>query len=63
MDNKNKILLILTGGTICSYENAIGEKKPNAEGAKSLIESIFRQSDSEYKEVEFEEKILLNILK
>ena len=59
---KNKILLILTGGTICSFADDTGEKKPDAKSADFLIKEIFKKSDSPYKDAEFDDKILMNIL-
>lgn len=44
-----KILLILTGGTICSFTTPKGEQAPDVERAKSLIVQTFRESDSLYR--------------
>lgn len=60
--NKADILLVLTGGTICSFENEDGEREPNAANARVLIESIFRKSSSIYKDAEFDYKIPFDIL-
>ena len=45
----NKILLILTGGTICSFTTSKGEQAPDVERAKALIVQKFRESDSPYR--------------
>lgn len=50
----NKILLILTGGTICSYENFDGKRTTDAESAKYKIISEFRKSGSVFGDVEFD---------
>ena len=59
---KNKILLILTGGTICSFADNKGERRPDAKSADYLIKEIFKKSDSPYKDAEFDDKIPMNIL-
>ena len=48
----NKILLILTGGTICSFTTVKGEQAPDVQRAKALIVQKFRESDSPYREEE-----------
>ena len=51
-----KILLILTGGTICSFATDKGEQTSNTKKAFTLIEENFRKSESRYsseKYVEF----------
>lgn len=48
MSTKN-ILLILTGGTICSFATTNGEQASDTERAQALIVSNFRNSDSKYK--------------
>ncbi len=58
----NKILLILTGGTICSYENADGKRTTDAESAKYKIISEFRKSDSPFIGVEFDTVMPLDTL-
>ncbi len=58
----NKILLILTGGTICSYENADGKRTTDAESAKYKIISEFRKSDSPFNNVEFDTVMPLDTL-
>ncbi len=60
--NKDKILLILTGGTICSFQNEDGEKKSNAEKAERLIKSIFKKNNPEFKDVLFDEVVAMDIL-
>ena len=59
---KNKILLILTGGTICSFADKSGEKKPDTKKAEYLIKEIFKASDSPCKGVKFDDKIPMSIL-
>ena len=61
-ENKDKILLILTGGTICSFPDENGEKSPHTEKAERLIRTIFKNSGSKYSQVEFDDKVPLNIL-
>lgn len=51
-----KILLILTGGTICSFATDKGEQASDTKKALTLIEDNFRKSESQYsseKYVEF----------
>ena len=43
-----KILLILTGGTICSFTTSKGEQATDVQRAKTLIVQTFRESDSPY---------------
>lgn len=57
-----KILLILTGGTICSYENSDGKRATDAESAKYKIISEFRKSDSPFNGVEFDTVMPLDTL-
>lgn len=59
---KDKILLILTGGTICSFADSSGEKKPDTKKADYLIKEIFKASDSPYKDAEIDDKIPMGIL-
>ena len=60
--NKDKILLILTGGTICSSENNDGKRSAHADEAKYKIVSAFRESGSPFSDVEFDYRTPLNIL-
>ncbi len=60
--NKTKILIILTGGTICSCEDSAGERSSQADTAQYKITSIFRESDSPYSDVEFDYLISTDIL-
>ncbi|MBQ9806509.1 MAG: asparaginase [Clostridia bacterium] len=46
--NAKRILLILTGGTICSFATANGEQASDTAKAQALIISNFRKSDSPY---------------
>lgn len=57
-----KILLMLTGGTICSYENTDGKRATDAESAKYKIISEFRKSDSPFNNVEFDTAMPLDTL-
>ena len=60
--NKDKILIILTGGTICSSENSEGKRSSHAEEAKYKIVSTFRESDSPFRDVDFDYRTPLDIL-
>ncbi len=60
-ENK-KILIILTGGTICSTQNSSGERSSDTATAKYKIISCFRNSSSPYKDAEFDFLMPLNIL-
>ena len=60
--NKPKILIILTGGTICSCEDSSGERSSQVNTAKYKITSIFRESGSPYSDVEFDYLISTDIL-
>ena len=57
-----KILVILTGGTICSFENSEGERTADVENAKHKIISNFRNSTSPYKDTDFSYLCPLDIL-
>lgn len=62
---KTKILLILTGGTICSFADSSGERVSDTKKAETLIVSNFRESDSEYRSEErvfFDARFPLDIL-
>lgn len=59
---KDKILLILTGGTICSFQNEEGEKKSDAKKAERLIKSIFIKTNPQYNSDLFDEVIAMDIL-
>ena len=57
------ILLLLTGGTICSFENEVGERVSDTRKAQTLIVKNFKNSDSKYRNnVKFTTKRTLNIL-
>lgn len=58
----DRILLILTGGTICSYENADGKRTSDAESAKYKIISEFRKSDSPFNHIEFDTAMPIDTL-
>ncbi len=60
--SKNKILIILTGGTICSTENENGERTSTAEKAQTKIVSFFKSGSSPFKDVNFDVKMPLDIL-
>jgi L-asparaginase len=51
---KNKILLIFTGGTICSFYNADNVKSTDTSKAKSLIEENFRKKNNTELTFEYE---------
>lgn len=57
-----KILLILTGGTICSVENEEGKRQTDAESAKYKITSRFEESDSPFRNVKFDTKMPIDTL-
>ncbi len=57
-----KILLILTGGTICSAVNEDGKREIDTENAKYKIVSNFKKSNSPFKNVEFETKMPIDTL-
>ena len=50
MNNKFNILLILTGGTICSFANDNAVRSSDVKKAEALIVDIFKKSDFEYKD-------------
>jgi len=57
------ILLILTGGTICSFANECGVRSADVGRAKALIVDIFNKGNSEYAgKVNFKTKKALNTL-
>lgn len=58
----DKILLILTGGTICSAINAEGKRAVDTENAKYKIISEFRDSDSPFNNVDFETRMPIETL-
>ncbi len=60
--DKDTILLVLTGGTICSFSDEKGEKSTDIEKAKSLIVEKFRKTDSKYRGVEFENRMPIDTL-
>ena len=47
------ILLILTGGTICSFATSKGEQASNTKEAETLIVNNFRNSDCQYRSEEY----------
>lgn len=57
-----KILIILTGGTICSAVNDDGKRAADTENAKYKIIDNFRKSDSPFSEVEFETRMPIDTL-
>lgn len=48
MENKSKILVVLTGGTICSHVGRNGKSKSNATKTKSYLAEHFQKSDSPF---------------
>lgn len=64
-EKPKKILLILTGGTICSFANEKGEQESDTKKAEMLIIQNFRNSDSGFRhksKVAFYPKRPLDIL-
>lgn len=60
-----KILIILTGGTICSFANENGEQQADTSRAETLIVKNFRASDSKFRDesaVSFYTRRPLNVL-
>ncbi len=57
-----KILLILTGGTICSAVNEDGKRAVDSENAKYKIISAFRESDSPFNGTVFETRMPIDTL-
>ncbi len=57
-----KLLLILTGGTICSYENTDGKRDVNIKNAKYRIIENFRKSDSPFCDIAFDTTMPLDTL-
>ena len=49
-----KILFVLTGGTIGSFSDDTGHNAPDAEKAVPILMKGLRESDSPYREQEFE---------
>lgn len=64
MEKKNyNILLILTGGTICSFADERGEREADTERALTLVVKNFGEGDCVYKDrVDFDPKMPLDIL-
>lgn len=59
MSDRNKILVILTGGTICSEADNNNENQSNAKGASKKIISSFKKSKSPFVDiVEFDTRSL-----
>ncbi len=62
---QHRILLVLTGGTICSFENENGEREADVSRAQTLIVKKFRESDSRFhseERVAFDAVRPLNVL-
>lgn len=57
-----KILLMLTGGTICSFINNDGFKNAEAEKAAPLLIDNFKRNNTDGLEVDFDVETTLNIL-
>ena len=58
-----KILLVLTGGTICSFGDERGENRDiNIKEANALLLQNFRKSGSAYADAEFETVTVLQVL-
>ena len=58
----DKILLILTGGTICSFENNDGKRQTDAESAKYKIITEFRKSGSVFGDIAFDTAMPIDTL-
>ena len=58
----DKILLILTGGTICSFENDDGKRQTDAESAKYKIITEFRKSGSVFGDIAFDTAMPIDTL-
>ena len=58
----DKILLILTGGTICSAVNADGKRAVDSENAKYKIIDNFRKSGSPFSDVPFDTEMPIDTL-
>ena len=62
-NDMNKILLVLTGGTICSFGDEDNlNRDVDVVKANRLIIDNFRNSDSIYRDCEFETDIVLDVL-
>ena len=60
--SKEKILVILTGGTICSTENSKGERSSDVKLAQYKITENFKASGSPFAEADFEYLSPMDIL-
>ena len=49
-----KLLLILTGGTICSFRDSTGHNASDADRAAPILTELLRNSDSPVKDTEFD---------
>lgn len=58
----DKILLVLTGGTICSAVNADGKRSVDTENVKYKIIDNFRKSGSPYSKIDFETRMPIDTL-
>ena len=64
-NNPKNILVILTGGTICSFANENGEQQSDTKKAETLIVDKFRKGNSVFRDqsaVIFHTKRPLDIL-
>ena len=62
MNDMDKILLILTGGTICSAVNVDGKRTVDSENAKYKIIDNFRKSGSLFSKIDFEARMPIDTL-
>jgi len=63
MENQAKILLVLTGGTICSFGDEQGNRRDvDLQKAKALLLQYFEESDSPCAHEKFEVVTILNTL-
>lgn len=61
-ESKEKILVVLTGGTICSVEDEHGKRSSETKQAQYKIVSEFRASASPFRDIGFDYLTPLNIL-
>ena len=63
MESEGKILLLLTGGTICSFGDEQGNRRDvDIQKAKALLLQYFEESDSPCAHQKFEVVTILNTL-
>lgn len=62
VNDMDKILLILTGGTICSALNSDGKRAVDSKNAKYKIIDNFRKSGSPFSKIDFETRMPIDTL-